>query len=339
MRISLDFVGEGRKALQGRNDREINSEDQGAAHKNSRRLSWPRFRSRRWFLAVTCYPPVAFAQVLLQELEIAVKSGEDVVLPSCAGFPIHVVLEVQRNGTLKTAGRQRIHKILPVHHPFSHRTVRGHPARLRFFPSKIFDGDHLQARHHKVRCDLPASDSPFSHGMTSVEVEASPLRLKCVYHRGHVPNRRSDVLLVIVVPRLDSILLAKADETTELTGCFFEFSPHVDHLILVITRLEERNRKLGRGREDYARRRVVRRSELGGDHRDVQPFSTDRLHRFGEIFGSTLWTHVPAPAYREVNPVESHSFGGLSQSAPIHVWQWLREEAKRPGIAIARMRY
>src|SRR5206468_10337403 len=208
-----------------------------------------------------------------------------------------------------------------------------------FLPPKIFGGNHFQTRHHQIRCDLPATHSAFSHSMTCVEIEASPLRIKCVDHRGHVPNRCSDVLLVIVVTRLDSILFAEADEPTELTGRHFEFSPHVDHLVLVITRLEEWDRKLGRGREDYARRRVIRRSELCGDHRDVQPFFTDRLHRFGEIFGSTLWAHVPALAYRQVNSTESHIFGGLSQSTPTDVWQWLREEAKRPGIVRTRMRY
>src|SRR5256884_587528 len=95
--------------------------------------------------------------------------------------------------------------------------------------------------------------------MTCVEVEASPLRIKGVDHRGHVPNLCSDVLFMIVVTRLDSILFAERDQAAELTGCLFEFSPHVDHLILVITRLEEWDRKLGRCREDYARCRVVRR--------------------------------------------------------------------------------
>src|SRR5205823_14796010 len=44
--------------------------------------------------------------------------------------------------------------------------------------------------------------------MTCVEVEASPLRIKGVDHRGHVPNLCSDVLFMIVVTRLDSILFA-----------------------------------------------------------------------------------------------------------------------------------
>ena len=173
--------------------------------------------------------------------------------------------------------------------------------------------------------------------MTRVEVEASPLRIECVYDRGDVPNRRSDVLLVIVVARLDSILFAEADEPTELTGRHFEFSPHVDHLILVITRLEEWDRKLGGCREDCARRRIARRSELCRDHRDVQPFFAYRLHCLGQIFVGTLRPHVPSLAYRQVNPAESDTFGCLSQSAPIHAWQWFREEAERPDIASARM--
>src|SRR5437868_14338465 len=113
--------------------------------------------------------------------------------------------------------------------------------------------------------------------MTRVEVEASPLRIECVYDRGDVPNRRSDVLLVIVVARLDSILFAEADEPTELTGRHFEFSPHVDHLILVITRLEEWDRKLGGCREDCARRRIARRSELGRAPRDAHPCAASGL--------------------------------------------------------------
>src|SRR5207249_2997314 len=148
------------------------------------------------------------------------------------------------NGALKAACRQGIHKVLPVHHTFSQWTVPSCPSRLRFLPPKIFGGNHFQTRHHQIRCDLPATHSAFSHSMTCVEIEASPLRIKCVDHRGHVPNRCSDVLLVIVVTRLDSILFAEADEPTELTGRHFEFSPHVDHLVLVITRLEEWDRKL-----------------------------------------------------------------------------------------------
>src|SRR5438105_8598218 len=289
MRISPDFAGEGREALQGWNTRGrgINSKDKGAAHKNSRRLSPSRFRSRRWFLAVTCYRSVAFAQVRLQELEIAVKSGEDVVLPSGASFPSQVVLEVQRNGTLKTAGRQRIDKILPVHHPFSQWTVSSCPSRLCFLPPKIFGGNHFQTRHHQVRCDLPAAHSTFGHGMTRVEVEASPLGIKCVYHGGHVPNRGSHVLLVVVVTRLHAILFAEADEATKLAGSLLEFSPHVDHLIFVIARLEEWDRMFGGHRQDRARRRVVRRSEFCGDHRDVQSLFADSGHSFGEVFGST----------------------------------------------------
>ena len=60
MRISLDFVGEGRNALQDRNARGINRENKGAMHKNSRRLSRSRLLNRGWFLVVTCYRPVAF---------------------------------------------------------------------------------------------------------------------------------------------------------------------------------------------------------------------------------------------------------------------------------------
>src|SRR5205823_14831031 len=85
--------------------------------------------------------------------------------------------------------------------------------------------------------------------MTRVEVEASPLGIKHVYNRGYVPNRRSDVLLVVMVTRLHSVLFAEGDETAELTGRRFKFTPHVDHLILVIARLEEWNRKLGRSEE------------------------------------------------------------------------------------------
>src|SRR5437016_12310491 len=87
--------------------------------------------------------------------------------------------------------------------------------------------------------------------MTCVEVEASPLRIKGVDHRGHVPNLCSDVLFMIVVTRLDSILFAERDQAAELTGCLFEFSPHVDHLLLLLTRPEEWHRNLGRCPQAY----------------------------------------------------------------------------------------
>src|SRR5256886_11090359 len=174
--------------------------------------------------------------------------------------------------------------------------------------------------------------------MTRVEVEASPLGIKCVYHGGHVPNRGSHVLLVVVVTRLHAILFAEADEATKLAGSLLEFSPHVDHLILVIARLEEWYRMFGGDRQDSARRRVVRRSDLCGDHRDVQSLFADGGHGFGEVFGSTLRRNVPALAYRQVNSAKSYTFGGLSQSQPIHSWQGLREEAKGSGIASARGR-
>src|SRR5207249_9057214 len=122
--------------------------------------------------------------------------------------------------------------------------------------------------------------------MTRVEVEASPLGIKCVYHGGHVPNRGSHVLLVVVVTRLHAILFAEADEATKLAGSLLEFSPHVDHLILVIARLEEWYRMFGGDRQDCARRRVVRRSDLCGDHRDVQSLFADGGHGFGEVFRS-----------------------------------------------------
>src|SRR5207244_1474074 len=109
--------------------------------------------------------------------------------------------------------------------------------------------------------------------MTCVEVEASPLRIKGVDHRGHVPNLCSDVLFMIVVTRLDSILFAERDQAAELTGCLFEFSPHVDHLILVITRFEEWDGRLGRFREVYARGRLVRKSGFSIDHRNFYPSS------------------------------------------------------------------
>src|SRR5438046_398680 len=105
--------------------------------------------------------------------------------------------------------------------------------------------------------------------MTRVEVEASPLGIKHVYNRGYVPNRRSDVLLVVMVTRLNSVLFAEGDETAELTGRRFKFTPHVDHLILVITRLEEWNRKLGRCRAACPRCRLVRSGDLRSDHRNI----------------------------------------------------------------------
>src|SRR5216117_1693259 len=77
-----------------RNATEANSEVPGATRKNSRRLTCCRF-GRRWFLSVTCYRSVAFAQARLQELEIAAQSGENILLFGCAGFPRHVILEVR----------------------------------------------------------------------------------------------------------------------------------------------------------------------------------------------------------------------------------------------------
>src|SRR5205814_9427177 len=71
-----------------RNATGANSEVTGATRKNSRRLTCCRF-GRRWFLSVTCYPSVAFAQAHLQELEIAVQSGENILLFGCAGLPPH----------------------------------------------------------------------------------------------------------------------------------------------------------------------------------------------------------------------------------------------------------
>src|SRR5215472_5596961 len=256
--MPVGFVVRVKNVFQRRNARGTESEAKGAVHKNSRRRSWLRFWSRRWFLALTCYCSVAFTQACLQELEISLESSDNVLLSCRCTFPRHVVLEVQRNGALKTTRCQRIRKIFPIHHAFSQGTVSGRPAGRCFLPSKVLRGDHFQARHHQIRCDLPPAHSAFGHGMTCVEVEASPLRIKRVDDRRHVPNRCSDVLFVIMVTGLDSILFAKAHETPELTSRRFKFTPHIDHLILVITRLEEWNRKLGRRREDCARCRVVR---------------------------------------------------------------------------------
>src|SRR5439155_26864437 len=101
MRIPLVFVVGAQNVLQGRNAVENNSEDKDDVRKNSRRLTCSRLGRRRWFLSVTCYRSVAFAQACLQELQITVQSSENVFLPGCARFPSHVVLQVQRNGALK----------------------------------------------------------------------------------------------------------------------------------------------------------------------------------------------------------------------------------------------
>src|SRR5919109_1174611 len=182
MRIALVLVVEEWNVAQWLVAKGTTSEHRVPERKNSRRLSWLRFRNRCWFLAVTCNRPVAFAQACPQELQIVMESGEDVLLFNCAGFPSNIVFEVQRNGTLKTACCQSIHKILPVHHTFTQWTVPGRPSCLRFVPPKIFDGNHLQARHHEVRCDFPAAYPAFSHRVTRVEVEANPLRIQRVDH-------------------------------------------------------------------------------------------------------------------------------------------------------------
>src|SRR2546430_17036166 len=66
-----------------------------SVRKNSRRPSWLRFWSRRWFLALTCDRSVAFTQACLKELEISLECGDNVLLSCRRSFPRDVVFEVR----------------------------------------------------------------------------------------------------------------------------------------------------------------------------------------------------------------------------------------------------
>ncbi len=62
---------------------------------------------------------IGFAHVCLQELKITFQSGETILFPNGRVVAGDLVLEVQRDGTMKAATCQRFEEVLPVHHAFT----------------------------------------------------------------------------------------------------------------------------------------------------------------------------------------------------------------------------
>ncbi|HMD97461.1 MAG TPA: hypothetical protein VKM93_09070 [Terriglobia bacterium] len=75
--------------------------------------------------------------------------------------------------------------------------------------------------------NLPATHSAFGHRVTRVEVKPDPSRVKRRDHARHVPYGRANVFLMVVVPGLDTTLLAQLDEAAKLCPGLFQFTPHV----------------------------------------------------------------------------------------------------------------
>src|SRR2546422_7966858 len=105
----------------------------------------------------------------------------------------------------------------------------------------------------QIRGYLPRSHSTLRHGMAGVEIVTDPFRVERLNHGCHVPHRRSDVLLVVVIPDLNSVTAAKIGKPSKFPSRLFQLAANINEIVHVITRLEIGNGQPCGGGKDGAR--------------------------------------------------------------------------------------
>src|SRR5262245_2148266 len=116
---------------------------------------------------------------------------------------------MQRDRPMKISLSQRLEIRIPIDHPFAQWAIDLTPALARFFPERVLDRDHLDARGDKVERDLPSRAAAFRDRMADVEVISGPLRIELIHRLRDVPELRSDVAFVVMEPALHAALLAQ----------------------------------------------------------------------------------------------------------------------------------
>src|SRR2546422_6398251 len=115
----------------------------------------------------------------------------------------------------------------------------------------------------QIRGYLPRSHSTLRHGMAGIEIVTDPFGVERLNHGCHVPHRRSDVLLVVVISDLNSVTTAKIGKSSKFPSRLFQLAANINEIVHVITRLEKGNGQPCGGGKDGQRRRVVSRSQRG----------------------------------------------------------------------------